>query len=1007
MKRASPAAFVLASIVALCPLREATAVQRAPDHPQEVFARRALGSLGEADDLASAIGEAPFRATQLVYDLLHQVAREGGNDWARSSARRIARCVRDETGRGHLMDAVDRFDAERWRELEHGVRGANQAASAGSWVIALDRAAVALELARSLGDPVLEAECRCLLARIRIDLGELEPALAELRRCIEIDTELDLPDALARDLALSGDAAFRLGRYAPALSAFERSRAASVRTGEDTNVRDADLGALYSNLGRYQEARDTLRRALSAARAESDARTEAYVLEVQGALAGSRGHYVEALRLLQRAIEVGASTPAEGTARTRYAGLLSELGRTADAEDALAVSLERLEAGSLPHAFALLTLGVVRIDGGRAEQALATLAAARVELARLGHEDGLAEARAQQARAFARLMRHGEAETLLRELALELEERQDTFSLSLCLTQLGETLEARSAFDEAQAAYTNALGHAARIGVAESAWRARAGIGRVLEATGRETEALRAYEAALAEVEAVRTWLGAPLLRQRYLSDKLELYRRAARIHARAGRLDLAFQRSEGARARTLLELQGARPEPEHRAGGSASFRALSEAESELLMVELRVTEALRGGCDETTRRELLERRERARARHSAARVAAALSAPHAAQVGGLSEPVALDDVRRRLPEDVALLEYIVGEEGVAVFLVSPGGVRFVELDTSAEELVQLVERIHAPFADLRAGRTDTANLTFDVRAAQALYGVLLEPLADELATCGTLWIVPDGPLWRLPFGLLVTSFEKRPVDPNVLYSQYTGCRFLIEDVALVHLPSAGLIVAGSDALERKGPALGLAWPVPLPEGALPLDSALRETRALEALVDADSIVRLEREQATEAAFKAAAPAARQLHLAVHGALDDRRPAFSRLALAPSSGEDGWLHAYEIAALDLGGARAVLSACETAGTPIQGEGLLGLARAFLVAGCRSVVATQWRVDDEATGFLMEHYYEELRAGEEPARALRLAQLATLAEERDGVRLVHPFFWAACTHIGLP
>ena len=98
-------------------------------------------------------------------------------------------------------------------------------------------------------------------------------------------------------------------------------------------------------------------------------------------------------------------------------------------------------------------------------------------------------------------------------------------------------------------------------------------------------------------------------------------------------------------------------------------------------------------------------------------------------------------------------------------------------------------------------------------------------------------------------------------------------------------------------------------------------------------------------------------------------------------------GDDGILTALETAELDLSAAElVVLSACETGLGPVAGgEGLLGLQRAFQVAGARTVVASLWKVDDAATERLMTHFYRNLwqKKGLPPLEALRQAQLAIL------------------------
>ena len=121
--------------------------------------------------------------------------------------------------------------------------------------------------------------------------------------------------------------------------------------------------------------------------------------------------------------------------------------------------------------------------------------------------------------------------------------------------------------------------------------------------------------------------------------------------------------------------------------------------------------------------------------------------------------------------------------------------------------------------------------------------------------------------------------------------------------------------------------------------------------------------------------------------------------------------DDGILTALEVAELDLSGVElAVLSACETGlGAVAGGEGVLGLQRAFQVAGARSVVASLWKVDDEATQRLMGRFYDNLWAKKlSKLEALREAQLWMLngggahglkGEAKDGER-TPPLYWAA-------
>jgi CHAT domain-containing protein len=104
---------------------------------------------------------------------------------------------------------------------------------------------------------------------------------------------------------------------------------------------------------------------------------------------------------------------------------------------------------------------------------------------------------------------------------------------------------------------------------------------------------------------------------------------------------------------------------------------------------------------------------------------------------------------------------------------------------------------------------------------------------------------------------------------------------------------------------------------------------------------------------------------------------------------APADG--GLLTAEAIAGLDLSRLDlAVLSACETGlGEGLAGEGVFGLQRAFHLGGCRDVVASLWKVDDEATAALMAVFYHELWVNDRPpVEALRRAQLALYRHPAD-------------------
>jgi CHAT domain-containing protein len=153
--------------------------------------------------------------------------------------------------------------------------------------------------------------------------------------------------------------------------------------------------------------------------------------------------------------------------------------------------------------------------------------------------------------------------------------------------------------------------------------------------------------------------------------------------------------------------------------------------------------------------------------------------------------------------------------------------------------------------------------------------------------------------------------------------------------------------------------------------------------------------------EASEQNVKSAALADyRYLHFATHGVVDEEVPSRSGviLSLVGNEKEDGILQMAEIMRLNLNADLVTLSACRTGlGEVVDGEGVLGLTRAFMYAGARSVVASLWNVNDTATAELMKTFYANLKKGESKDEALRHAKLSLLHGRQVSWR--NPYYWA--------
>jgi CHAT domain-containing protein len=197
---------------------------------------------------------------------------------------------------------------------------------------------------------------------------------------------------------------------------------------------------------------------------------------------------------------------------------------------------------------------------------------------------------------------------------------------------------------------------------------------------------------------------------------------------------------------------------------------------------------------------------------------------------------------------------------------------------------------------------------------------------------------------------------------------------------------------------------------VPTPSGGRarlqPLPGAEAEGEWVGAFLGADALLGPE---ATEWDVRVRLPEAPIVHLATHGYAyaTPVRARESYVALAPSLTEDGVLTVREI--LDdlptLSADLVVLSACQTGlGDVKRSEGTVGLQRAFLAKGARSVLVSLWNVDDQATALLMRRFYTHWRSdadGPGKAEALRRAQ----QDVRSTAGFEHPRYWAGFQLVG--
>jgi len=796
--------------------------------------------------------------------------------------------------------------------------------------------ATACRVAARIGDAAGGFYCRvgaanCSLGEARYD--EALKAYEELRT--EAAARSDHA-ALARVLHGMGLAHRSRSEHPEAFALYDQALAEAGLAGDDEQTAQIEMhiGNLHNFLGRYREATSHLERALEISRRRALARDTINILISLGGLWYAQKDMAVALRYEHEALDLIEKSGIADSMNTVYAHLALEYS-----------SIGRHDESIRYHALALKTM-----DPGNRYARMMTLHNYSSELRSAGRLD----------EALAKLQ-----EGL--DLALQIERRE---MIPHFRVSLAEVAMLRGQWNEA-ARYAESAIEAAR-GYSEAFLLVRAydalGVSRFHQRRYADSEA--ALEAAIAEIAALRSELpAAPETLALFMRDKISVYGHLMETLLAAGRVGDALACAERAKARVLVEML---------AGGKTDLGktlAPEEAQKEA---------ALRNEVTALRRQVMEESQKRV---PDGARLASLNAALENARIevrtfeSGLYSghealrlrridiaPFRPKELISRLPgHETALLEFAATDTGMVLFVVTGQATRSYPLQVDANRLAKDA----AKFREQIAAR-DLGYRTL----ARSLYASLLAPAASQIAGMHTLVIVPEGPLWMLPFQALETP----------------GGKFLVEDHAVEYTPSLTILH------ERLGRAKLSAAPRALVVMGPPSADAETVTAGLREIYGPAHTTVLSGAASDAERIRKEVADYQVLHVATHGVYQDRSPMLSYLVLADRSAMD----AREMMDLPLRDSLVVLSACETGrAEAVNGEGLLGMTWALLVAGSPAVVASQWKVESRSTTDLMLAFHRAMKAGAAKTDALRDASLAVMANPLYR----HPFYWAAFALVG--
>ena len=875
------------------------------------------------------------------------------------------------------------------------------------------------------------------LGRRLADLGEYERALGLQRLSSRLAEQSGDRLAWARATTSEGSALADMGQIEEAIGLYAKALAVFEELGDDEGSAGPliNTGVALDESGRPHEALAYYERAIDAL---GEGRTLEYatILNNLANLSDRIGEKQEALSYFSQSLSILEELENRGgvaTVRMNLARTLSSLG---DLEGALAIydeSLVELRELGLRRfeTWAVSNRGHVLKDLGRLPEARESLEEARRLRKELQDRRGeaytvtsLAEVYRAEGELDVAIRLLGEALQLWRSVKDSRGEVSALLTLAEVEIDLGQSSKARAHIEVASELATRAadpLNEARCLAVRATLERAE----------GDYASAVESLAEVVDSVESVRLRVAGEQNRARFLATKQKYYDRLVELHlkqaddseggrSRRSHEAAAFSVSDRGRARSSIDrLFGDSPDIENRIDS-----ALLARRRELVGQLSRTDRERRSAFAEEDLEEVeaLDRKIRslmAQIRGVSGEIRAADPA-----YGELTEPpgVAVDDVQRSLASDELFLEFALLEDGAYLFLIGPERFRTVSLGSSRRLREQASE-----FARLLSGTYGRRSHARYPDMARRLGELLLGEVVAELAGVKRLYVVPEASLHYVPFAALQLGRVDGSSEPLVVHhetvmmpsaSVFVATRtnervgkatrrvaafgdpvFRTDDPRVRNLAQG---VGGVYELERDGRLVRAIKDLPL--DVLPrLSWTRREVEVVASLVPPDQRrVRLDFSASLASVLEPELGDFEFVHFATHGVFNDVHPDLSGIVLSQldSSGQpvEGFLTAPQIFGLRLNAALVVLSGCQTAlGSSVEGEGVLGLVRALHFAGARSVIASLWNVEDEATAGLVERLYRGLlEDGLRPSEALRQAQLALLREPATA----SPYYWAA-------
>ncbi|HQM46706.1 MAG TPA: CHAT domain-containing protein [Smithellaceae bacterium] len=478
-------------------------------------------------------------------------------------------------------------------------------------------------------------------------------------------------------------------------------------------------------------------------------------------------------------------------------------------------------------------------------------------------------------------------------------------------------------------------------------------LGKGYEAAGNLEKSVTQYEEAVKIIERQRKTILTENQRISFFGKQQELYERLISVLIQMNRAEQALEYVERSKSRAFIDVLG-----------SSRIRLKTKAQTDLydkkITTEAEVDAILSNkGISVDQVSELAKKIKRGIAIQSKAPDSAKESTDLELQSLSSIDPLTAAEMQRLTGPDSVLLEYYVARDRMIIFVIRADRIFSVSVPVRQEELVKNAEAWRKRITERQSSRDP----------AKYFYDLLIAPVADRM-TKEQVVIIPHDILHYLPFQALTD-----------------GSTYLIEKYTLSYTPSAtALKIAEQKKAIRNKKILVMGNPT------RDLKFAEEEARKI-ASIWPDATL-LTGKEATREFMKQQGGRFEYLHFAGHGEYDENKPLNSGLLFASRGDQKSVMTAAELFTTNWQASLVTLSACETGlSRQKRGDELIGLQRALMFAGARSILSSLWSIDDEATGFLMTKFYGYLSKMSKN-KALQQAQIETLKQFPD------PYYWAS-------